>query len=103
MRKGSFADRYVIKIMSRILNGAVDLGKRYRKYYADEYSSFTEFLYKKELMDNDSINKLSLKHDETLFRLNFLINDYSIKSIVGYENENLLLINQLLGAVIDEI
>ena len=41
MRKGSFAEKYVIKILSDMLFGAIDLKRKYRKYYANEYKSLS--------------------------------------------------------------
>lgn len=103
MRKGSFADKYVAKIMTGILHGAVDLRVRYERYYAEEYRSFEDYLYNKELFDSDKIEELALQENETLFSLYLSNNDYSITSIIGYEDENLPVINQLIGAALHEI
>ena len=103
MRKGSFADKYVAKIMTGILHEAVDLRVRYERYYAEEYRSFEDYLYNKELFDKDIIEELALQENETLFRLSFSNNDYSITSIIGYEDENFPVINQLIGAALHEI
>ena len=99
MTPKSFADIYVKKIINSILSGAINLNEKYIKYYADEYDSFSEFLYKKELFDEDFIFKISLKDNEILWQLNF---SYSIESLIGYENENLSIINQALGETINE-
>ena len=34
MKKGSFAESYVIKILMDLISGAVNLGEKYKKYYA---------------------------------------------------------------------
>lgn len=96
MKKGSFAENYVVKIISDLLNGAINLGDRFTKYYFDEYDSFETYLYKKELFESEMIEKLELKPDETLWMLRMLTNNYSIRDIIGYEDENLQIINQTL-------
>ena len=37
MKKGSFAESYVIKILMDLISGAVNLGEKYKKYYFEEY------------------------------------------------------------------
>lgn len=96
MEKGSFAEKYVVKIITDLLTGAVDLGEKYNKYYCEEYDTFDDYLYKKELFEKDTIEKLNLQSDETLWMLRFTTNNYSIKDIIGYEDENLQIINQTL-------
>ena len=44
----------------------------------------------------DSIEKLNLQSDETLWMLRFTTNNYSIKDIIGYEDENMQIFNQTL-------
>lgn len=88
MKKNSFAERYVIKIVSDLLIGAVDLGK---KYYSMEYDTFTQYLYKKEMLDNSLIERFNLHEEETIWKLRSK-ND----TIIGYNNENLAIINQFL-------
>lgn len=99
MTPKSFADIYVKKIIHGTLGGAINLNEKYIKYYADEYYSFSEFLYKKELFDENFVFKISLNDNESLWQLNF---SYSIESLIGYENENLSIINQALGEAINE-
>lgn len=96
MRKGSFAEKYVIKILSDLLFGAIDLKRKYQKYYANEYKSLSEYLYKKELLEKEMIDALNLNESETIWKLRFATNNYSIKEIIGYEDENLGIINQTL-------
>ncbi len=96
MRKESFAEKYVIKILSDMLFGAIDLKRKYRKYYANEYKSLSEYLYKKELLEKETIDALNLNESEAIWKLRFATNNYSIKEIIGYEDENLGIINQTL-------
>lgn len=90
MKKNSFAERYVIKIVSDLLIGAVDLGKKYQKYYSIEYDTFSQYLYKKEMLDSGLIERFNLQ-EETIWKLRSK-ND----TILGYNNENLAIINQAL-------
>lgn len=96
MKEDSFAEKYVIKILTDLLSGAIDLSEKYRRYYSEEYESFEDFLYKKELFEPEDIRKLELGIDDYLWMLRFTTNSYSVKSILGYEDENLPIINQTL-------
>ena len=87
MRKGSFADKYSNMIISEILNDSIDLDYTYRKYYFDEYNTFEEYLYKKELIDSDFIQLLSLEENTSLWLLDIRSN-YELLSYD--ENNNLL-------------
>ena len=96
MDKGSFAEKYVVKIITDLLTGAINLGEKYNKYYLEEYDAFEDYLFKKELFEKETIKKLNIQSNETLWLLRFTINNYSIKDIIGYEDENLQIINQTL-------
>lgn len=102
MKKESFAEGYVIRILTDLISGAVDLNEIYRRYYSEEYESFEEYLYKKELLEIETIKGIKLRSDQSLWRLRFTRNNYSIKSILGYEDENLQIINKTLEYVLNE-
>ena len=102
MRKESFAEKYVVKILSDMLMGAIDLNREYQKYYSKEYESLAEYLYKKELFEKKAIDQLNLSECETLWKLQFNRNNYSIKDIIGYEDQNLGVINQTLEYIQNE-
>ena len=102
MKKESFAEWYVISILTDLISGAVDLNEIYRRYYSEEYESFEEYLYKKELLEIETIIGIKLRSDQSLWRLRFTRNNYSIKSILGYEDENLQIINKTLEYVLNE-
>lgn len=102
MRKESFAEKYVVKILSDMLMGAIDLNREYQKYYSKEYTSLAEYLYKKQLFEKETIDHLNLSECETLWKLQFNRNNYSIKDIIGYEDQNLGVINQTLEYIQNE-
>lgn len=102
MKKESFAEGYVVKILTNLISGAVNLDEIYRRYYSEEYESFEEYLYKKELLEIETIQSIKLEPSESLWRLRFTSNNYSIKSILGYEDENLQIINKTLEYVVNE-
>lgn len=99
MRKGSFADLEVQEIFSDLFRCAVNLKYSYRKYYIEEYDSFREFLYQKETMEYEQIDSMNLQDDDTLWELRDGVNRYGIKDIIGYENENILMLNRFLEGI----
>lgn len=99
MRKDSFAEYYVKRILNNILSGSINLTELYEKYYKNEYSSFKQFLYNKELIDYGYIEKLSCKDNEILWRLNPYSNSYNIQNLIEFNDEILIIINRLLVEV----
>lgn len=102
MKKRSFAEGYVIRILTTLIAGAIDMREKYNRFYFEEYDSFEEYLYKKELLEKETIQDINLKANELLWMLRFTSNDYSIKSILCYDNENLQIINQTLEYIYNE-
>ena len=99
MRKDSFAEYYVKRILNNIISGGINLTEFYEKYYKNEYSSFKQFLYNKELIDYEDIEKLSCKDNEILWRLNPYSNSYNIQNLIEFNDEILIIINRLLVEV----
>lgn len=99
MRKDSFAEYYVKRILTHLLSGAINLTEFYEKYYKSEYLSFDNFLYHKELIEYESIEELSLKNDDILWKLNPYSNSYNIQNLIEFNDEVFIIINQLLGEV----
>lgn len=99
MKKNSFADLEVNKIFSDLFSNAVDLKDIYNKYYAEEYDSFKKFLYNHETMENEFIDTINLSENETLWDLKYHINNYGIKDIIGFNNENLPILNCFLEGI----
>lgn len=100
MRRGSFADSQVIRIFKNLLGEAENLHHIYDDYYSEEYDSFKDYLYKKENCSKDFIKTLS--DNETVYILRYSINNYSIRDIIGYEEENLGIINQMMQRAMNE-
>ena len=99
MIKDSFADKYSKNIIFDILNGAIDLENKYSKYYFEEYNSFKEYLYKKELISFDFLLQLNLNINEALWLLDIHGNNYNITGLLEYYDENtniLKIINNIL-------
>lgn len=99
MRKNSFADLQVKKIFSDLFQCAVNLKYNYKKYYIQEYDSFQEFLYQKEMIEYELIEFMHLQENDALWKLRYDINSYSVKDIIGYKNENLLMFNGFLEGI----
>ena len=99
MRKDSFGEYYVKRILNNILSGGINLTEFYEKYYKNEYSSFIQFLYNKELIDYEDIEKLSFKDNEILWKLNPYSNSYNIQNLIEFNDEILIIINRLLVEV----
>lgn len=102
MIKGSFAEDYVIRILRDLIVGAIDMREKYERFYSEEYDSFEEYLYKKECLEKETILNIKLERDESIWMLRFTSNNYSIMSILGYDDENLQIINQALEYVYDK-
>ena len=99
MRKNSFAEDQIKLLFSNLLHGAVDLKKIYKGYYIDEYDSFREFLYQKETLEYSWIDSLQINEMQTLWEIRYWLNDYGIRDLIGYEQENLKMINEFLETI----
>ena len=56
-------------------------------------------MYHKELIEYESIEELSLKSDDILWKLNPYSNSYNIQNLIEFNDEVFIIINQLLGEV----
>lgn len=99
MRKDSFADLQVKQIFSNLFKNAVELKYYYKTYYIEEYHSFQDFLYQSKLMDKEVISSINLHESETLWELRQNLNDANLQNFMGYDNENILLLNSFLEGV----
>ena len=103
VRKNSFAENYLKKIYSCVFTGCIDMKKMYVKYYRDEYESFEKYLYNKELLNNNDIQKIRkyCNDDDRIYKLNIDSNSYNISGYFKYD-ENLIKNFNLLIARLDK-
>lgn len=99
LQKGSFAEFYSKRIFRAFFQYARDLKKEYQAYYAQEYDSFADYLYKKELMELDHIEILDLNERQTLFKLNIDLSSYNADSLIEYEDNGIDMLNQALEEI----
>ncbi len=100
MRKDSFAESYSKRIFKSFFQYARDLKKEYMVYYRQEYESFVDYLYKKELLDREHIEILNLSEHQTLLKLNTDLTSYNADNLVEYDEENgIEILNQALEEV----
>lgn len=101
VRKDSFAEQYTRKIFMDLFRYAKNLREEYLEFYREEYESFEEFLYQKELWEKWEIQELKLDETKTVLQLRYELNNYNAGSMVGYgeEKEGLNMLNQVLAEV----
>jgi len=58
VKKNTFAGNLMERVYENLINEASDLLYEYERFYSREYASLGEFLYKKLLIDKDTINLL---------------------------------------------
>lgn len=102
MRKGSFSEKYSLKIFRDLFRYARDLRQEYQEYYREEYGSFSEFLYKKEFWEASSIKKAALTESETVLKLRISSNNYNLDTLLGYDEYDNSLI-EIITQVLEEI
>ena len=96
MREGSFAAQYTKKIFRDLFKYARDLRQEYQDYYVQEYDNFETFLYHKELWRHAYIESLALFPEETVLELHPHRSNYNIDSLLDYDENGLVIINQML-------
>lgn len=91
VRKNSFAENYLKKIYNCMFTGYIDIKEIYRKYYIDEYESFEQYLYNKELLSEQEIKQLRqyFKEIYTIYKLNIDSNSYNVSGYFKYD-ENMI-------------
>jgi len=99
LRKGSFAEFYSKRILQAFFQYARDLKKEYLSYYHQEYESFDDYLYKKELLDWAHIESLDLSDRQTLFKLNVNLASYNADSLIEYGDNGIDILNQTLEEI----
>lgn len=105
IRHGSFVDRCMHKILRDIFRYAVNVRDEYELYYRDEYDSFSDFLFQKELLGRDIADTLGKNVSEQLYRLYLDLNDYNTDNLLlGYEDDynELNRINRILEQIYED-
>lgn len=99
LRKDSFADFYSKRIFQAFFQYARDLKKEYLEYYRQEYESFADYLYIKELMNWADIEILDLGEHKTLLKLDTNLASYNADNLVEYEGNSIDILNQVLKEI----
>lgn len=100
LRKDSFAEFYSKRIFQSFFQYARNLKEEYIAYYRQEYDSFADYLYKKELLDWEYIEILNLGENQTLLKLNTDLTSYNANSLIDYDEENSIeILNQALKEI----
>lgn len=101
VRKNSFAELYLSKILKALFKDIKDLKQEYHEFYAKEYDSCEEYLYNKELLDIDEIDLLlsELPAENTIYRLDISMSSYNIDTLLQYDETILEKINQMLEGI----
>lgn len=97
--EGSFAYNYSLEIFSRLFRYADDLRKNYNLYYKYEYDCFCSFLHNKEMFDDDMISAIYIDESHTILQLNSDLNSYNTTTLFDYDDNNLEVLNEVLGAI----
>ncbi|SHK74319.1 hypothetical protein [Desulforamulus aeronauticus] len=99
LQRGSFAEFYSKRIFRAFFQYARDLKKEYLTYYPQEYESFEDYLYKKELLDWEHMEILDLGEGQTLLKLNINLTSYNADNLIQYEENGIDVLNQALKEI----
>jgi hypothetical protein len=99
LRKDSFAEFYTKRIFQAFFQYARDLKMEYLTYYGQEYENFTDYLFKKELLDWSYIEILDLSEGQTLLKLDLSLSSYNADSLIEYEENSIDIMNQTLKEI----
>ncbi|OGW41165.1 MAG: hypothetical protein A2Y97_02920 [Nitrospirae bacterium RBG_13_39_12] len=98
VESNSFAGELMARIYDALTCEIVNVVDEYRKYYAREYVTFEEFLYKKYSIDEKLIKDISkeMARNKVLYHgEKYADGDYSIGQLI-FSDEMLQRINQIL-------
>ena len=98
VRKSSFAELYLIKILKSLFKNTIDLKEEYNQYYSEEYDTWADYLYNKELLDNDEIKLLfsNLDDKKTIYKFDIAMLSYTVESLLQHDEHILEKINQMI-------
>lgn len=99
IKTNSFAEKYLIKLFEDIFKSALDIKKIYLDFYKEEYEKFSDFLYQKELLNEDEIKIINLHEDQTLLKLRMSLNSYNISTLFDHEDDFIKYFNQMLEEI----
>lgn len=99
MRKGSFAERYSLKIFRNLFQYARDLRQEYEEYYGEEYDSFPEFLYQKEFWEARDIEDAALTGEDTILKLQMDDSSYNMDTLLDYDDSIISMVTQILEGI----
>lgn len=100
LRKDSFAEAYTKRIFQAFFQYAIDIRKEYMDFYKQEYDSFSDYLYKKELLGWEDIALLNLSEHQTLLKLNIHLTSYNTDNLIDYDEKiGMEIINQALEGI----
>lgn len=100
LRKDSFAEVYSKRIFQAFFQYARDLKKEYIDFYKQEYDSFSDYLYKKELLDWEYIGILNIGEGQTLLKLITDLTSYNTDNLIDYdEKTGMEILNQALEGI----
>lgn len=102
MRKNSFAENFILNLFIELLSNSENLVETYHLFYQQEYDTFEDFLYKKELLELSNIQLFSISNNDSLWKLRLLRKRNSISNFITYDNENIMRINYTLKAIVNE-
>ncbi len=97
--ENSFVFNYSKKIFTELFRYADDLLKNYTLYYKQEYSGFYNYLYQKEMLDDDELSLVYVDESHTILKLNPNLNNYNITNLFDLDDKYIDLLNEVLEAV----
>ncbi len=95
----SFVYNYSVKIFSELFRYADDLRGNYNMYYKHEYTDFYNYLYQKEILDEDVLSIIYVDESHTILKLNPDLNNYNVTNLFDFDDNYIDLLNEVLEAI----
>ena len=92
----SFVYVYSLRLITQLFRYADDLRKHYNAYYFFEYDNFKDYLYQKEMIDEEALSFLYVDEAHTILKLNPTLNSYNILNLFEYDDNYISLLNEVL-------
>jgi hypothetical protein len=89
-KKESFTHKYMLRIFDALFKCSLNLNEEYNEFYKYEYKTFSEFLYKKEMISNILIEQIKEDYSENFFLLKLApeIYNYNFLNLYNYEENS---------------